>query len=122
VWLNLIPGFNAVWLFITVNRVADSLQREFRSRGWRNRENFGRTLGIVLGVFSALNFGCYIGALIPIILLVIYWGKIAEYNRQLAARYEEDDDDEYEDDRGDDEDGRREDEGGERDARPGERR
>ncbi len=102
VWLNLIPGFNVIWFFITVIKVADSLKAEFRERRLYSRDNFGRTLGIVLGVFSLLNCGCYIGGMIPLILFIVYWQKIAEYNRRLAARYDDDDDEDYQDEDEDD--------------------
>jgi hypothetical protein len=45
--LNLIPLFNIVWQFITVSRIAESLRREFRSRGWhRGGEDYGKGLGM----------------------------------------------------------------------------
>lgn len=105
VWLNLIPGFSIIWFFVTVSRVSETLRLEYRSRGWSTGENFSHTLGIVLAIFSLLNCGCYVGGLIPLILFIIYWQKIAEYNRQLATRYSEYDEEEEDtgaDDRWDD--------------------
>jgi hypothetical protein len=100
VWFNLIPVFNIIWLFVTVMRVGESLKQEFRSRGWRTKENFGQTLGIVLAVFSVLNCGCYIGGLIPLVLFIVYWSKIAGYKRQLAEPYDDDEGEDSWDDEG----------------------
>ena len=106
VWLNLIPLFNIFWMFHTVSSVSDSLRREFRSRGWRARENFGQTWGIVFSVVNILTCGCYISGLPPIILLVVYWSKIVAYTRELASDYD-DDEDEWEDDDDDPDDDER---------------
>src|SRR5262245_53392229 len=35
VWLNLIPLFSIVWIFITVLRIAESLDNEYYDRGLR---------------------------------------------------------------------------------------
>jgi hypothetical protein len=119
VWLNLIPGFNTIWFFITVSRIAESLKLEYASRGWSTRQNFSHTLGIVLAVFSLLNCGCYVGGLIPLVLFIMYWQRIAEYNRELTTRYSDyDEDEEDELDGGD----RYDDEYDDRDDRPRNRR
>jgi hypothetical protein len=39
VWLQLIPIFNYVWIFIVVRRIADSLAREYA--GWESDSIFG---------------------------------------------------------------------------------
>ena len=115
VWLNLIPCFNIVWQFVTVNRVADSLKNEFESRGERRDETYGRTLGIiglVLNIISgfigrageAVERGgnesasmmlSVVGLLVAIpalILFIVYWVKIVGYGRELdEAGYEDDD-------------------------------
>jgi hypothetical protein len=83
-----------LWLFVTVIRVGDSLRAEFRSRGREDTGTCGKTLGITFAVFNALNFGCIIAGLIPLVLLVVYWVTITGYTRELS-RYEnvsEDDD------------------------------
>ena len=102
VWLDLIPCVHTVWQFFIVIRVAESLKREFRSRGMRYRnEDFGQALGIVACVGPFIP---YIGILVYITCGIIYWSKIAGYSRQLA---EDDLDlDEYEDDDYDDDDRR----------------
>jgi TRAP-type C4-dicarboxylate transport system permease small subunit len=112
VWLNLIPFFNLVWMFITIIRISESLEREYRSRGMRvDDPDFGKMMGILYMVF---NFVC---GLVALIFFIIYWAKIAGYKNELMnsgrGRLEDDyddrprrrrrDDDDYEDDRRDDE-------------------
>ena len=49
-WLNLIPFFGFVWLFITVTKVSESLKYEYRERGLHRRdETYGYGLGIAMG-------------------------------------------------------------------------
>jgi len=48
VWLNLIPIFNIAWQIITVNKIANSLRKEFEDRGWHTAdEGFARTVGMI---------------------------------------------------------------------------
>lgn len=89
VWLNLIPLFNLYWQFITVKRIADSLQREFRNRGWHDGDDYGRSVGLYSCWFRICGFIPFIGPLFglaALICLIIYWVKIAGYSRQLATR------------------------------------
>lgn len=107
VWLNLIPCFGTVWIFITVNRIAESLEDEFYDRRLRRDGDFGKNLGVMYNVMVLLGAIPYIGGIFSIIGLVmwiIYWVKIAGYSRQLA----EDSEDRMnsDDDRFDDEDDR----------------
>ena len=98
VWLNLIPLFNIVWMFITAIRVSESLDNEFYDRGWHRRnDDYGKTLGVVT---CSLLLGGNIGACgLPFLVAwlvcwIIYWVKIAGYGGQLAARdYDRDRDD-----------------------------
>ncbi|HET6576256.1 MAG TPA: hypothetical protein VFG68_21825 [Fimbriiglobus sp.] len=105
VWLNLIPCFNIVWIFITVTRLADSLRDEFDDRRLRGDGDFGRSLGITYNVLNLLGAIPYLGAIFSIaglVCFIIYWVKIAGYSRQLF----EDSEDRYNsyDDRDDDDD------------------
>ncbi len=104
VWLNFIPLFHLVWMFITANRVADSLRNEFHDRGWHRRdEDYGRGLGIAACALWIAGGIPYIGLLFGIgwlVCFIIYWVKIATFSEQLAshAGYDDDYEDEYEDD------------------------
>lgn len=124
VWLNLIPCVSLVWQFITVSRVAESLDNEFYDRGWDQNDDYGRSLGTTTCVLNLLGIIPYIGGLFSLGWLVcgiIYWVKIAGYSKQLAAgeSFEGDDDederprkkkkrrDEYDDEDDRDDDGSR---------------
>ena len=101
VWLNFIPLFHLVWMFITVSRVSDSLRNEFYDRGWHRRdEDYCRGLGIAVCVLGIAWIVPYLGLMFMIgwlVCFVIYWVKIATFSGQLAAGDQYDDDDEYED-------------------------
>ena len=99
VWLNFIPLFHLVWMFITVSRVSDSLRNEFYDRGWHRRdEDYCRGLGIAACVLWIAGGIPYLGLLFAagwFVCFVIYWVKIATFSGQLAAGEGYDDDDEY---------------------------
>jgi hypothetical protein len=81
VWLNLIPLFNIVWIFITVIRLSESLQNEYRSRGLHSDDpEFGKMMGILYGAFSVV--GCFP---VNLIFWIIYWMKISAYKNQLMT-------------------------------------
>jgi hypothetical protein len=78
VWLNLIPLFNLVWMFITVSRVSETLKYEFRARRrHRHNDDYGYGLGIAMCI-SPLA-----GWLPFLILTIVYWVKMADYARRL---------------------------------------
>ena len=101
VWLNLIPLFNLVWQFITVNRVAESLDNEFYDRGWDQRgEDYGRSIGTTSCVLNLLGCIPYCGMLFGIgalVCFIIYWVRIAGFSSQLASRPDDKYEDEYDD-------------------------
>jgi hypothetical protein len=105
-WLNLIPVFHLVWQFITVNRVAESLRKEFRSRGIPRRDdNFGAGLGIPMCIMRIITCTWPIS----IVCFIVYCVQLSGYSTRLAAQDREDDENEEEDgwDERDDEDDRR---------------
>ena len=80
VWLNLVPFLNLVWIFLTVIRISESLQNEFRSRRLRSDDpEFGKMMGILAAV---LTICC---GPIGWIMAIIYWVKINGYKNTLAS-------------------------------------
>jgi hypothetical protein len=96
-----------VWDLIMVLKIAESLRKEYKSRGWRvGTENFGKTTGLVwtIGGLLGLPVGVVIGflgdtidqdlmgiiglALIAVLLVmficfIIYWVQIHGYGTKL---------------------------------------
>jgi hypothetical protein len=99
VWLNLVPVLGLVWQFITVNGIADSLNNEFRERGWHRGDDYGKSLGTIacaLGLAGYIPCCGVIFGLTAFVCLIVYWVKIAGYSSQLASRaYDSDDRDDY---------------------------
>jgi hypothetical protein len=81
VWLNFIPIFNIVWIFITVIRVRDSLWAEFQSRGWAPRGDFGYSLGIAAAILSIVNWGLF--GLAALVCWIVYWVRMSEIKNLL---------------------------------------
>jgi hypothetical protein len=95
-WLNLIPIFHLVWQFFTVNRVAESLRKEFRSRGLPGRDDYGTGLGIPMCIMRIITCTWPIS----IVCIIVYCVKLSGYTNRLANRDswdDEDDDDGYDD-------------------------
>ena len=123
VWLMLIPCVNIVWQFVVAIRVPDSLRNEFRERGQDDGSDYGKSIAIaqaVIGIVSTVisngarggnrqvaAAGNLLGgllSLVGLVLLIVFWVKVAAYSRRLAEdeggrrnwrrRLEEFDDDE----------------------------
>ena len=82
VWLNLIPLFNLVWIFITIIRVRDSVRYEFQSRSWAPNGDFGYGVGLAAAILSILSWGPL--GLAALVCWIIYWVRISELKNQLA--------------------------------------
>ena len=92
VWLNLIPLFSLVWMFITIIKISESLQKEYRDRGMRADDpEFGKMTGILYMVFSIIGCGP-----VGLVFFILYWVKIAGFKNQLmnsrSGGYLDDDD------------------------------
>lgn len=85
VWLNLIPLFNIVWIFITVIKLCDSLVAEARDQSLDFGDG-GKTLGITLAALNIASIIPVIGilaAIAALVLFILYWVKIAGYKNTL---------------------------------------
>jgi MFS family permease len=85
VWLCFIPLFGLVWIFVVVNRMADSLRLEFESRQ-APPEDYGRTIGLTYCILAVISIIPLIGALTGLaapVCWIIYWVKISAYARRL---------------------------------------
>jgi uncharacterized membrane protein len=129
VWLMFVPLFNFVWQFLMVSKVGDSLKREFEDRDLDDRSDYGKTLGLwwaatgVIGVVVSWlgsiveianqgnggrgggGLGTILSAPLSIaslVLMIVYWVKIAGYSKQLKEDDEHGDERDRRDDRDDD--------------------
>ena len=98
VYLNLIPCFGSIWMFFTVSRVGQSLRNEFDERGTDLPGDYGQQLGISFAGLTLSWIIPYVGILFGlagVICWIVYWVKMAEYNRHLSegASYREERDD-----------------------------
>ena len=87
VWLMLVPLVNLVWQFFVVLALSNSLGNEFRARGIVNVEREpGKAIGIGMCVCGACSIIPLLNLLaLPahLVLLIVYWVKIAGYSRML---------------------------------------
>ena len=84
VWLNLIPLFNLVWMFITVIRVRDSVRYEFQSRDWAPNGDFGYGVGLAAAILSIVSWGPL--GLAAFVCWIIYWVRTSELKNELLAQ------------------------------------
>ncbi len=82
VWLNLIPLFNLVWIFITIIKVRDSVRYEFQSRNWAQNGDFGYGVGLAAAILSIVSWGPL--GLAAFVCWIIYWVRTSELKNQLA--------------------------------------
>ena len=87
VWLALIPVFGTIWQFIIVQKMADSLRKEFALRSIDCKEaRPGNSIGMAYCILSVCGFIPFLGfftALGALICWIIYWVNINDYRNQL---------------------------------------
>src|SRR4051812_14812060 len=98
VWLQLIPIFNLVWMFIVVTRISNSIDREMASTqnfsfednqyvtGYVSSERPTYQIGIAYCVLSCCSIIPFLGWLASIAALVCwitYWVKLADYKKKI---------------------------------------
>ena len=87
VWLNLIPLFNLVWIFITVIKLSESVIAEGQSRQV-SVDDGGKVIGLVYAISLIASIIPLIGllaGLVALVTFIIYWVKVAGYRKTLAA-------------------------------------
>ena len=103
VWLQLIPLFGMVWQFIVVDRISDSIKKEFRS--WQNDSSIlgyddSESMQLAyrrptydIGLTYCILFCCsiipmlgWLAALAGFVCWIIYWVKLAEYKNMIKRR------------------------------------
>ena len=83
VWLILIPLFGAIWSFIVVERIANSLEAEFAQRGMEvDEKRPGYSVGIAYCVLNILFFVPFAG-IAGLVCWIIYWVKVNDYKNML---------------------------------------
>ena len=83
VWLNLIPLFNLVWVFVTIVKVRDSVRAEFQSRNWAPKGDFSFGLGIAAAILTILSWGPF--GLAALVCWIVYWIRMSELKSQLIT-------------------------------------
>lgn len=107
VWLNLVPVFHLFWKFWTAAQVGNSVRQEFRARGLRTDQAFGKVAGaigpavaVVTRGLLALGFGIamllrdgdvfYLSVIlatllapVEVVFLLVHWTQVSTLTRQL---------------------------------------
>jgi hypothetical protein len=85
-WLMFIPFFSLVWAFIFYPKLCDSIKNEFEARDISDGSDYARGIGFgtaILGVMAFVPVLGAFGSLIAFVLFVVFWVKIAGYNKIL---------------------------------------
>lgn len=86
VWLNLVPMLNLGWIFYTVIKIKESLEKEFASRNLRGDGDFGYKIGLTYAILGCCSAIPYIGALpgiAAIVFWIMYWLRISAFSKKL---------------------------------------
>lgn len=100
VWLQLIPLFNLVWQFIVVQRISESISREFSSNTFSFEENHPISLyqqgnrptyqiGMAMCILNVLGLVPLLGSLARlagVICWIIYWVQLSGYKNQIISK------------------------------------
>lgn len=89
VWLLLIPLFNLIWQFVTVNSISDSIKAEcYRLNVPVKEDRPTFNIGQAKNVLSLCGLIPVIGAvftLASVVCWIIYWIKVNEYKNLIIA-------------------------------------
>jgi len=97
VWLNVIPLFSSVWIFVTIVSVASSLRREHVDRSIASDSGHGLGAGLVFAISGLLAniaavstqlLGAGLGVLYPVFALIalVFW--IVHWSGVVRSRHE----------------------------------
>lgn len=88
VWLMFIPVFSIIYAFILYPKIASSLNREFESREIPQEGDYGKGLGLAMAIIGVVGLVPRLGdftGLPSLILLIVYWVKMAKYKELLRS-------------------------------------
>ncbi len=87
VWMLLIPGYSLYFQFVLVNKIADSIAGEQRTKGVECSETRpGYGLGIVMCILFCASILPYLGMAAGIgglVVWIMYWIRLNNYKKQL---------------------------------------
>lgn len=100
VWLNFIPLFGTVWMFVTVIRVRDSVRAEYALRGLPVTGDFGYGVGMTYAIVSVISGGSSLSrvnstsaaavggvvgvvGLVGLVCWIVYWVRTNELKQRL---------------------------------------
>lgn len=101
VWLTLIPLFGAVWQFIVVSRIADSIEREIATENTFSFEqdpnyptgSYGSKPTHNIGIAYCVLFCCgiipligWLSTLAGLVCWIIYWVQVSEYKNRIMRK------------------------------------
>lgn len=84
-WLLLIPLFSLGWQFYILDNVTRGIKGKYDANG-RVCGDAANPVGLAYCVLGCINYVPYLNVLSPLpcfILWIIYWVKIAGYNREM---------------------------------------
>lgn len=92
VWLNFIPVFNLGWFLYTVVKIKDSVENEYRSRGWYDTRDRAYNLGLATGILAVVNVVLgwlpvigWASGVAQLVCWILYWLRTNEIKNQLAS-------------------------------------
>lgn len=86
VWLNLIPIFNLGWMVYTVLKISEAVSKKYAAHNVPNPSEGAKTLGLLYSISSICSIIPFLGglfALAALVLFIIYWIKVAEFNKAM---------------------------------------
>ncbi len=86
-WLLLVPLFGIVWHFFIVIKLTNSLKKEFAARNLAPDGDFGYMIGLIMCICACCSIIPFLGilaSLAGLVLFIMWWVKVAGYNKQLA--------------------------------------
>ena len=95
VWLEIIPLFGFFWFLYVVQKIRDSLRKEYQARQWPHTGDFALNIGVAAGVLRVVAFAVGLAPLEYeimswvilggwIVCWFIYWARTAVFKNRLG--------------------------------------
>lgn len=87
VWLNLIPIFNLGWMVYTVIKVSEAINKKHLAHNVVDPSQGSKMIGLLYAIAIICSIIPFIGGLFGLaglVLFIIYWINIANYNKAMT--------------------------------------
>lgn len=86
IWIGIVPGIGPIWHLVYIAMLSNAIQKDYTAAGQTNNGAMPIAIAsIVAAVLCVIPLINLIAIVAAFVLWIIYWVKMADYNRQLPV-------------------------------------